>query len=72
MNHTGMCPSRVPTLGCLPTLPPGTGGFSTAPPPGLLPGRLSICPAVQVCRHKSYLEEEVVKLFSTQRTMKAL
>lgn len=35
----------VPTLGCPPTLPPGTGGFSTAPPPGLLPGRLSVHPS---------------------------
>lgn len=72
MNHTGKCPSWVPTLGCQPTLPPGTGGFSTAPPPGLLSGRLSSRPAVRARQHQPYLEEEVMKLFSTQRTMKAL
>lgn len=62
----------VPTLGCPPTLP----ALGASPLPRRLASSPAVClsirPAVQARWHKPYLEEEVVKLFSTQRTMKAL
>lgn len=49
-----------------------------APPRGvgrcscLLASPLAICPPVRLSRQSPYLEKEVMKLFSTQSTMKAL
>lgn len=72
MNHTGKCPSQVPALGASRGSPRGPGRVRS-PACRLALLRPSVCASSRPWRQqRPYLEEEAVKLFSMQRTMKAL
>lgn len=69
VSYTGKCPSQVPPQGAGDTPCPALGA---SPLPNLLVSSLANCSVHLPEPAEAYWVEEVMKLFSMQRTMRAL